>query len=260
MSDAVQCVECGHALGGPVRNFCPGCGQPATARRIDWTYLVEQVRHGVLNLERGLGYSLRNLLLRPGRLMRDYIEGRRARQVRPLPLLLLGAAAVVLVGRVAAGGDVIGSAVLAGVEMSGNPDPDAVLAAQDSARAVQAWANRHFAAITLLLLPVEALALRVALHRVGGLNYPEWLVISTFLTVQAFMFWIAGLLLQRWIPGATGWAMSCAIAFQLFSLAQFFAGYPWWKSVLRGALGLCLYTVVQSAITLAAFAVAALVR
>ncbi|WP_028916472.1 DUF3667 domain-containing protein [Pseudoxanthomonas sp. J35] len=77
-------------MGGPVRNFCPGCGQPATARRIDWTYLVEQVRYGILNLDRGLGYSLRNLLLRPGRLMRDYVEGRRARQVKPLPLCCWG--------------------------------------------------------------------------------------------------------------------------------------------------------------------------
>ena len=259
MSDAL-CMECGHASGEPGNNFCPACGQPARARRIDWHYLSEQVRHGVLNLDRGLPYSLRNLLLRPGRLMRDYIEGRRARQVRPLPLLLMSAAAVVLAGRFAVDGDVIGSAVLSGGELAGNPGQVAAIAAQESADSLLAWANQHFAGITLLLLPVEALALRVVFHRIGGLNYPEWLVLTTFVTVQTFLFWMVGLVLQGWWPGAPGWTVLFAIAFQLFSLAQFFASYPWWKTVLRGLLGLGLYFVAQTLITAAAFVVVARLR
>ncbi|WP_318780094.1 DUF3667 domain-containing protein [Stenotrophomonas sp. Marseille-Q4652] len=145
-----------------------------------------------------------SLLLRPGRLIRDYIEGRRARHVKPLTLLLVSGAAVVLVGRFTAGGDLIGSARQAGGDLVGNPDQVAI-AAHESMKAVQAWANRNFAAMTLLMLPLEALALRLAFHRVGGLNYSEWLVVATFLTAQSFLFWMGELALRRWVPAAVGW-------------------------------------------------------
>ncbi len=107
----------------------------------------------------------------------------------------------------------------------------------------------HFAAMTLLMLPLEALALRLAFHRVGGVNYPEWLVVATFLTAQSFLFWMGKLALQRWVPAAVGWGIVCSLAFQLFSLVQFFAGYPWWKAMLRGIVGLGLFSVAQSFIT-----------
>ncbi|WP_225764816.1 hypothetical protein [Stenotrophomonas sp. Marseille-Q4652] len=47
-------MECGHASGDALLNFCPACGRPPGQRRIDWSYLVEQVRHGVFKLDRGL--------------------------------------------------------------------------------------------------------------------------------------------------------------------------------------------------------------
>src|SRR5690606_30555540 len=130
MSDT-QCMECGHA-GDPGHRFCPACGRQARAPRIDWHYLAEQVRHGILNLERGFLYALCNLLLRPGRLIRDYIDGQRARQVKPLTLLLVTAAAVVLVGRLVAAGDVIGSTISAGAGLAGNPELAASPAAQEA--------------------------------------------------------------------------------------------------------------------------------
>ncbi len=204
-------MECGHASGDALLNFCSACGRPTGQRRIDWSYLVEQVRHGLLNLDRGLPYSLGSVLLRPGRLIRDYIEGRRARQVKRLTLLLVTAAAVELVGRFTAGGDLIGSATHAGGDLVGNPDRVAI-AAHESMKAVQAWANRNFVAMTLLMLPLEALALRLAFHRVGGLNYSEWLVVATFLTAQSFLFWMGELALRRWVPAAVDWGIVCFLA------------------------------------------------
>ena len=48
----------------------------------------------------------------------------------------------------------------------------------------------HFAAFTLMLLPIEALVFRVVFNRYSKLNYPEWLVITTLLTVQTFVIWL----------------------------------------------------------------------
>jgi hypothetical protein len=64
----------------------------------------------------------------------------------------------------------------------------------DHSKSIGDWMNAYFAAATLLLLPFEAVAFRLAFH-------PEWLVIAAFLTVQTFVFWSIALLLQRWVPG-----------------------------------------------------------
>jgi hypothetical protein len=106
--------------------------------------------------------------------------------------------------------------------------------------------NRHFAASTLLLLPLEAAAFRLAFHRVGKLNYPEWLVIMAFLTVQTFVFWAVLVALHRWVPQPQAWAVLLSVAYGIFSLTQLFQGYPRWKSTLRTLLGFGIFMVVNA--------------
>jgi hypothetical protein len=83
--DTSHCLNCGSATAG---NFCQQCGQETTlhvpsARE----FLHEFVGHYVA-LEGKLWKSLGLLLFRPGRLTREYIEGRRVRYVLPLRLYL----------------------------------------------------------------------------------------------------------------------------------------------------------------------------
>jgi hypothetical protein len=80
-----NCPNCGTKLAG---NFCQGCGQAArlhvpSARE----FLHEFIAHYVA-LEGKLWKSVALLLFRPGRLTRDYIEGKRVRYVEPLRLYL----------------------------------------------------------------------------------------------------------------------------------------------------------------------------
>src|SRR3546814_16368746 len=99
MSDPVQCANCGHPVADTAQKVCPACGQPTPARRIDWRFLGQQLADGVFSMERGIAYSLAQLMLRPGHLMRDYIGGRRGRQAKPLLLLMVTAALVVFLSR-----------------------------------------------------------------------------------------------------------------------------------------------------------------
>ena len=48
-------------------------------------------------MDRGVLYTLKELMLRPGQLIRDYIEGRRAHHVKPLLLVMMVTALVTLV-------------------------------------------------------------------------------------------------------------------------------------------------------------------
>lgn len=80
-----NCLNCGGAVHA---SFCPWCGQE-TALHVPSAreFLHEFVGHYVA-LEGKLWKSLGLLLFKPGRLTRDYIEGRRERYVLPLRLYL----------------------------------------------------------------------------------------------------------------------------------------------------------------------------
>jgi hypothetical protein len=82
---AIHCPNCGTLIAG---KFCQGCSQPAhlhvpSARE----FLHEFIAHYVA-LEGKLWKSVALLIFRPGRLTRDYIEGKRVRYIEPLRLYL----------------------------------------------------------------------------------------------------------------------------------------------------------------------------
>lgn len=247
MSEAVQCSNCGRAIDGPAQKFCPACGQATPVHRIDWHFMAHELEHSVLHMDRGILYSLKELMLRPGRLMRDYLEGRRARQAKPFLLLMVTAAAVVFLGKVLLDGHVVDSVLqVSNLPATGaNGDEQAAPAAVLQAQAtVQHWMNRNFALITLLLIPLEALAFRLAFFGTGRLNYPEWLVVTALLTVQTFVFWGLSIPLQRWFPQAPAVAIGLAVCYMIYSLAQLFSDRSCWDSILRGLAGVGGYLIV----------------
>ncbi len=80
------CRNCGGALGG---EFCPACGQRQGAPRLTVRLLLREMPKLLFDLDRGLFNTLRGLLTRPGRVVNDYLDGRRVRWFNPLTLLVL---------------------------------------------------------------------------------------------------------------------------------------------------------------------------
>jgi len=81
---AQACANCGAPLGG---HFCALCGQRAHVHR-SLLHLVEELLHGIFHFETKAWRTLPLLMFRPGRLTREYIDGKRVRYVGPLPLFL----------------------------------------------------------------------------------------------------------------------------------------------------------------------------
>ncbi|MGC4061001.1 MAG: glycosyltransferase [Aquabacterium sp.] len=202
--------------------------------------------------DRGILYTLKHLMVRPGHLIRDYIDGQRAHHVKPLFLIMISAAFVVFLTKYLLGGDVMGAAFVHGVADgargggSDTFDPTPILEAFEAANA---WMNHHFALVTLMLLPLEAAMFKLAFWRWRNLNYPEWLVITSFLTAQTLILWGLSIPLQRWFPGAVSWTLCLTIAYGVFSMTQFFSESPRWKTALRTLLGFGLYMFVSSVLT-----------
>lgn len=252
MLDSSRCANCDRAIDGTDQKFCPACGQPTPAHRIDWHFLGHELEHSVLHMDRGILYTLKNLMLRPGHLIRDYIDGRRAHHVKPLLLTMISAAFVVFLTKYLMGGDVMGAAFFRGFADAtrgggeGKFDPAPIFAAFE---AVNAWTNHHYAAATLMLLPLEAATFKLTFWRWRNLNYPEWLVITAFINAQSLILWGLSIPFQRLFPGAIVWAMWLMVGYGVFSLVQFFSDQSRWKSMFRAVLGFGLYLGVNAVLT-----------
>lgn len=85
-----RCANCGMALVG---RYCHACGQAAEPPTRSLRAFLRQAGADVTNLDSRILRTLGLLLARPGRLTREYLDGRRIRYTQPLQLYL-GAAAV----------------------------------------------------------------------------------------------------------------------------------------------------------------------
>lgn len=81
---AGTCTDCGEAT---TDNFCAHCGQPTHVHR-SLLHLGEELLHGVMHFDGRIWRTLPLLLTNPGRLTREWIEGRRTRYISPLALFL----------------------------------------------------------------------------------------------------------------------------------------------------------------------------
>ncbi len=81
---ADNCANCGAVLAG---HFCQQCGQRAHVHR-SLLHLGEELLHGLLHFDAKAWRTLPLLVIQPGRLTRNYIEGKRTRYVSPLALFL----------------------------------------------------------------------------------------------------------------------------------------------------------------------------
>lgn len=88
------CSNCGHTFTG---NYCPVCSQSARHGRITWLAIWQGIGQLWGIESRSALFTLWQLLLRPGYLVRDYISGKRQVSYPPVKLLFILAAVVALV-------------------------------------------------------------------------------------------------------------------------------------------------------------------
>jgi hypothetical protein len=93
------CPNCGAPLQGP---FCHACGQSSDTHKRSIAHLLLETIEGLFHFDGRLRRTLPDLFFRPGRLARDYMEGRIARHVPPFRTFLVALLLLVFAGEHAA--------------------------------------------------------------------------------------------------------------------------------------------------------------
>jgi hypothetical protein len=81
----MNCKNCNQELNS---NFCPNCGQPSNLKRIDGHYIIHEIEH-VLHFERGILFTIKELVTNPGQNIRNYFSENRNRLVKPIIFIIV---------------------------------------------------------------------------------------------------------------------------------------------------------------------------
>lgn len=100
LAGSAACMNCGTELMGP---FCYYCGQPDKNFMRFFPVLLRELLEDFMDFDSRFMRTIKPLLFRPGRLTRDYLDGKRFRYVPPLRLYIFSSIAFFFLAAILAG-------------------------------------------------------------------------------------------------------------------------------------------------------------
>ncbi len=88
MSEQKQIEFCEYCQSELTGSFCSNCGHPKILKRIDGKYIISEIG-SVLNFDKGILFSIKELLIRPGQNVRNFIHKDRNRLVKPIFFIII---------------------------------------------------------------------------------------------------------------------------------------------------------------------------
>lgn len=82
-----RCLNCGHKI-KLEDNFCSNCGQTNDTGRISLKHYFSEYLSGFFSFDNRFFSTIKPLLFKPGKVTREYIEGKRTKYVNPFQLYL----------------------------------------------------------------------------------------------------------------------------------------------------------------------------
>ena len=157
-----ECKNCGNHYVG---NYCNKCGQKATVKRFSITMLFSEFIHGFYHIHGGFFYTLKELTVRPGVTLRNYLAGKRIHHFNPFTyLLLIGVAGGFIFSHI----DVVSH--LAKNVLS---FPEAMI-----------FSGKNYGIRLLLSIPIYAL-ITMSLFRSFRYNYAEHLILMSYMITHS---------------------------------------------------------------------------
>lgn len=167
------CKNCGHRFEG---KFCNNCGQTADTHRIDFHYLKHEIPHSFFHVNAGLFYTSKQLFIRPGHAIREYLEGKRINHIQPLSFILILAGFYILLCHL------LHLNLFTLSSESGQTD--------DKTVRLNEWMLEHYGWLTLATIPLYTVGTYLCFrHR--KYNFVEYLILNTFKAGQRLIVQLA---------------------------------------------------------------------
>lgn len=230
------CRDCGTPL-APAQRYCGVCGQKRTVGRITLHEIARDLVHAFVHVDRSVLSLVRQLLLRPGAVARDFIEGRRRRYFGPFAFLVVCVAAAAAM-----------------IALSGFP----VVTTNEPNRLAE-FLQSHPNLVYFVYVPLLAAALRIVCA-LDHLHYAEHLVLVAY-TEGMHVLWNTLVIVPGWYLIAPGPELSQRLFYATlpiwplyfaFACSQFLPGRRWvaaLKGIAAIALAYAAFQLLTNAIT-----------
>jgi hypothetical protein len=170
-------------------NFCSNCGQKAHTVRLDWHYIKDEANYTFLHFNKGLLFTIKELFTRPGKTIREFVEGKRIKHYKPLLLVFVLAG---LSGYLSLKLDM--TAMMSNYNTQ-NLNSKAMAEYDKMMHAMFS----HYAFLEILALPIVSFASWLAFKK-WGYNYIENIIINCFAAGQRLVFSIVCILIYLVLP------------------------------------------------------------
>jgi len=183
----MTCKNCGENFGG---NFCSKCGQKAKVDRINAKYVLAEIPETFFQINHGLLFSIKELFLRPGKTIREYLEGKRKNYIKPIAYVLLLSTLYALLAKLITGSTFLGEIALGMAEGGTSSESDPVLSSTLN------WVANNHAYSMVLFLPFFSFASFLAFKKYN-FNFFEHFVLNAYLCGQQAIIFSFFLIVQH---------------------------------------------------------------
>jgi Protein of unknown function (DUF3667) len=172
----INCKNCKTTFEG---NYCNKCGQTANTHEINFHSILHEVQHTFLHIDKGILYTTKQLLIRPGHTIRDYLNGKRVEHFKPFSYILILSTVYALLTKASQKVTII-EEFFKGFSEGTSRETNANASAFTSS--IQ-WLQHHYAYTTLLTIPIVSLASYWAFKKCKY-NYFQHLIINSYTAGQ----------------------------------------------------------------------------
>lgn len=181
----MNCKNCGNTIG---IHFCPNCGQRSSVGKIDFPYIVSNLSSNVFQIDKGFFFTIKELFMRPGHTIREYIHGKRKKHFGPFAYVLLLSTFYFFLTKF------LGSVTVLGDFMIGFSNKGGITEDGGNPYKILDWFIENYAYTVLLLIPVYSLASYLAFRK-SRYNYFEHVILNSYITGHQAIFYALGTLL-----------------------------------------------------------------
>ncbi|SHI79744.1 DUF3667 domain-containing protein [Aquimarina spongiae] len=234
MESNYQCKNCGHSYSG---NFCNYCGQKRIAERWTLKKLINNAATAIFNLEKGFFYTFKKLLIQPGKVIQEYLEGNTVNYANPFRYALIGIAINVFCMLTFGVWDFQVEAMVEIYKDLGiiqTPEKEVEM------RGYFKFATKFMNLLPFLLVPFISLSSKIFLER-HKLYYAEHFIMNTFMLGQSTIYGALNAIVFYFIPEFFGLMLVLGFSIAAFIYSQIFRDMFGKKQIIGFLLGLVIY-------------------
>lgn len=242
--DEITCKNCNNTTTG---NFCSTCGQSTKTSRIDLHNIVHNFLHGILHVDQGFFYTMKELTLRPGKTIRNYFAGKRVSYFNPFGYFFLIATAYVFISHFA------GQPLFLDVKVEVNEANEQAKQVESLFQTIRYVFDNHYSLIMLSIMPFTAF-ISFLFFRAAKYNYGEHLMLNCYILGHQILASIICIPIGYFwgIDEMFQWGSLLQFIIFIYMLASVFNSYKLWKRILYP---ICIQTLITSLTIIAVIAV-----